>query len=93
MAQTVAALFKTFLSSVTDMSNYSDEVNLFMAEVGLFLRNLKFFTNTENVHINLQLADLLRDVIVGAEILLKKVRVVDTQAQNCKLHVNTSEFM
>lgn len=54
------------------------QINFFTAEAGLFVRNLKYFSNIENICINRQLEELLRTAYFTIEMLLKKAEVIET---------------
>lgn len=58
------------------------QINFFSAEAGLFVRNLKYFANIENICINRQLEDLLRTAYFTIEMLLKKAEVIETPEIN-----------
>lgn len=54
------------------------QIKFFTAEAGLFVRNLKFFSNIENILINRQLVDLLSDAAVNISALIENANVIET---------------
>lgn len=54
------------------------QIKFFTAEASLFVRNLNFFSKIENILINQQVVDLLRDAAITIDALIQNANVIET---------------
>lgn len=54
------------------------QINYFTTEAGLFVRHLEAFSKIDNIHINQQIADLLRQAVCHIEELFRKVDIIES---------------